>query len=76
MEGKRNKRKRKGTPLLLGVMEDKAYCGYVGEHSQRNRSRGKFRVYMTRLSCAMWGEGGGEGEERREPGAVARKEGG
>lgn len=42
----------------------------------RGRDILESRVDMTRLSCAMWGEGGGEGEERREPGAVARKEGG
>lgn len=41
----------------------------------RGRNILESRVDMTRLSSAVWEEVGW-GEERREPGAVARKEGG
>lgn len=49
------------------MMEEKVYCRYVGEHSQRQEESG---VAMTRMSCAMWDEWG---VEREEPGAADKR---
>lgn len=47
------------------MVEESVYCRYVGELSQRQQHLGEFRVDMTRLNWAMWGEEGvnEEGEE-------------
>ena len=50
----RNKKER--TWLLLGVVEEKVLCRYVGEHSQRQEHLGESRVGMIRLSYVMWKE--------------------
>lgn len=40
--------KRKERPrLLLGLMGEKVYCRYVGEHNQRQGHLGEARVDMT-----------------------------
>lgn len=56
-------RKRKGTCLLLGVVEDKFYYRCVGEHKQTHGYLRDSRVDMTRLSHVRR-EGRGEGERR------------
>jgi hypothetical protein len=38
--------------IALGVMEEKVYCRYVGEHSLRQTYLGESRVDMIRLGCA------------------------
>ena len=64
--------KRKTT--RLGVVKEKVYCRYVGEHSQRQRHLRDSRMDVTGLSCALCGEGGGKGRwERGEPDAATKK---
>lgn len=47
--------------MVLGMMvEEKVYCKYMGEQSQRQTHLGKCRVDKTRLNCARRGE-----EERK-----------
>jgi len=43
--------------------EEKVYCRYVGEHSQRQRNLGESRVDM---SLSLVGRRGGEGSWERE----------
>lgn len=52
------------------MVEEKVYCRYVREHSQRQRHQGEARVDMTRLSHVRRGE---RREGRGgEPSTVAR----
>lgn len=46
--------------LLLGTVEEKVYCRYMGGCSQRQIRLGESGVDMSRLSRAMWGKGKGE----------------
>jgi hypothetical protein len=41
---KKGEIKRKGTCLVLGIVEEKVYYRYVGEHSQRQEHLGEYRV--------------------------------
>jgi hypothetical protein len=55
------------------MVEKKAYCGYVEEHSQRPGTSGRVQSEhgQTELSCAVGGgDGGGE---RGESGAAFRR---
>lgn len=52
-----------------GVVKEKVYCEYMGEHSQSQGPLGESKVDMT-LSWAM---GGDRVEEREEPGAATRR---
>lgn len=48
------------------MVEEKAHCRYVGDHSQRQAHLGESRVDLTRLSCTLWGDVKGQrGGERR-----------
>ena len=58
--------------MLLGMVEEKVYYRYVGEHSQRQKHLGEPRVDMTRLSLAMWGGERGRRSSKGKPGAAAR----
>jgi hypothetical protein len=48
------------------MVEEEVYCGYVGEHTQRQGHLTEPRVDITRLSCVVWR--GGRGRERGERG--------
>lgn len=48
---------------FLGMVEEKVYCGYDGEHSQRHPES---RVNLaSRLNQAMWAGKWGEPEAKR-----------
>lgn len=59
----KNKKEKKRTSLLLGMMEEKFYPRYTGEHRQRYLR--KSRVDITSLSWTLCGEGDGERKEKR-----------
>lgn len=65
---KRNKKERAW--LAPGMEEEEVHYRDVGEHSQRQRRLGEFRVDVTRLSWAMCRGGRGEGElgKQQQPG--------
>ena len=46
------------------MVEEKVYCRYIPQHSQRRGLLGKSRVDMTRLSWTMWRQEEGEKGER------------
>lgn len=48
----------------IALVEEKVYCKYVGEHSQSQRHLVEYRVDITRLSWAVWGEREKKGEGR------------
>lgn len=55
------------------MVEEKGYCRYAGEHSQRRGYLGESRVDVTRLSWAMWEKGRARERERGDWSAAARK---
>lgn len=62
---KQIKKKRKETWLLLGMVEGKVYCRYMGLHSQR---QGQGHLEESRMVMTLSHVGRG-GEERQKPGA-------
>lgn len=62
------------------MVEEKAYCRCVGNHSQRRAHLGETRVDLTRQNCATEGEGerkkqGREMNQEQEPGVQRSKKG-
>lgn len=52
--------------MVLGMVDEKVYYRYLGEHRQRQGHLGESREDMTRLNWATWeGEGGKEEWEYR-----------
>lgn len=75
---RRNKKEKKWTWLFLGVVEEKDFCRYVGEHRQRQQHLGEYRVDMTKLSWAVWGEAARRRDRNQleQPGDQGYKESG
>lgn len=62
---KKKKQTNKKTWLLLGMVEEKVYCGYEGRYSERQRHLGESRVDSDPEPCEEKGEGKGESQETR-----------
>lgn len=64
----KDRKKEERTCLLLGVVEEQVHCMYVGEHRQRQRHLGVFRVDMIHPLSHV--RRAGRGREKREKGTI------